>query len=92
MTVPYYRISDIYDYVVAGRTSLLPPASPPRSPIAGPSMDITFPDIFHLVPEEAVRSESYDPNDLNPSDYEEQIARQIKREEEASSHSQSQAN
>ncbi|KAF8132266.1 hypothetical protein EV363DRAFT_1449243 [Boletus edulis] len=76
-------ISDIYDYVVAGRTSLPPPASPPRSPIASPSTDITFPDIFHLVPEEAVRSESYDPNDLNPSDYEEQIARQIKREEEA---------
>ncbi|KAF8435362.1 hypothetical protein L210DRAFT_3648555 [Boletus edulis BED1] len=76
------EISDIYDYVVAGRTSLPPPASPPRSPIAGPSTGITFPDIFHLVPEEAVRSESYDPNDLNPSDYEEQIARQIKREEE----------
>ncbi|KAF8121496.1 hypothetical protein EV363DRAFT_1457581 [Boletus edulis] len=70
------EISDIYDYVVAGRTSLPPPASPPRSPIAGPSTDITFPDIFHLVPEEAVRSESYDPNDYNPSDYEVQIKRE----------------
>ncbi|KAF8431823.1 hypothetical protein L210DRAFT_987584 [Boletus edulis BED1] len=76
--MPYYRISNIYNYMIAGRTSLPPAASPPCSPIAGPSSGITFPDVFHLVLEEAVRSDSYDLNDYNPSDYEVQI----KREEE----------
>jgi hypothetical protein len=74
LIVPYYRISDIFDYVIAGRTSLPPPASPPSN-TAGPS---TFPDVFQLVPEEAVRLDSYDPNDYNPSDY--QV--RIKEEEE----------
>jgi hypothetical protein len=67
--VPYYRISDIYAYAVAGRTGLPPPASPP----SGPST--SFPDIFGLVPEAAVSSGSYDPNEYNPSDYEAQIGR-----------------
>ncbi|KAF8136085.1 hypothetical protein EV363DRAFT_1158226, partial [Boletus edulis] len=70
LIVPYYRISDIFDYVIAGRTSLPPLASPPSNTTAGPS---TFPDIFQLVPEEAVHSDSYNPNDYNPSDYQVQI-------------------